>query len=154
MSDISRKKAPKQQVVEISRAGEWGSVVYRHLLACGHIEVRKRVAPASQMACTWCVVAEEKNAELRSLMSPRQQSQVVVDIAELIDVVSPDISADEDAMRLQGSLASALGVPSDSINVVLEDVDGRLTVAYAHVFLSSADAFRLAKGAPRQILDI
>lgn len=154
MDEISRKKAPKRDVVEITRSGEWGNVVYRHLLDCGHIETRKRVAPSSQMACTWCVVADAKDAELRTLTAARPQTQTLIDVTDLIDVASPDIAADEDAMRLQGALANSLGITVDSIDVVLEDVDGELSVAYALVFLSAADAFRIARGQSRLIIDI
>lgn len=154
MDDISRKKAPKRDVVEITRSGDWGSVVYLHRLSCGHVESRKRVAPAPQMACTWCVVAERKGDELRTLLTPQPRAEMVIDVTDMIDVASPDIAADEDAMRLKGSLSRSLGVPADAIDVVLEDIDGQLNVAYAVVFLSAADAQRLAKGASNTIIDI
>lgn len=154
MDDISRKKAPKRDVVEITRSGDWGNVVYQHRLSCGHVESRKRVAPAAQMACTWCVVAERKGDELRTLLTPQPRAEMVIDVTDMIDVASPDIAADEDAMRLKGSLSRSLGVPADAIDVVLEDADGQLSVSYAVVFLSAADAQRLARGASNTIIDI
>lgn len=152
---ISRKQAPKRDVVDIAKKGEWGNVSYHHTLSCGHIEIRKRVAPANQMACTWCVVASEKDSELRALLQPQPvSSQVIMHVADLIDIDNPDIAAEEDSFRAQGALASALGISSDSINMVLEDVDGELQVAYALVFLSSADIRRLTGGRRQEIIDI
>jgi len=154
MDDISRKKAPKRDVVDITRSGEWGNVVYLHRLSCGHVESRKRIAPASQMACTWCVVAERKGDELRTMLTPQPRAELLIDVTDMIDIASPDIAADQDAMRLKGSLCRALGVPADTIDIVLEDVDGQLTVSYAVVFLSAQDAHRLARGSSQTIIDI
>jgi hypothetical protein len=154
--DISKKKAPKRDVVEVTKVGQWGQgdgIKYIHRLACGHTEIRKRIAPANQMACTWCVVAEAKEADLRQLVAPRPVQQVFVDVNDIIDGASDDLISEQDAMRLQGSLASALRIPSDSIDVVLEDIDGTLTVSYALVFLSAADAKRLATKDTITILD-
>lgn len=152
---ISRKQAPKRDVVSIAKKGEWGNVSYHHVLSCGHTEIRKRVAPAEQMACTWCVVASEKAAELRSLTQPQPvSSQILVDVADMIDVANADVAVEEDSYRAQGSLAAALGISSDSISMVLEDVDGELQIAYALVFLSSTDIRRLADGRRKELIDI
>lgn len=152
---ISRKQAPKRDIVAITKTGEWGNVTYHHQLACGHIEIRKRVAPAGSMACTWCVVASIKESELRQLTAPQPvSSQVVLDLADMIDVSNSDVAAEQDAFRSQGALAAALGVSNDSVDIVLEDVDGTLQVAYALVFLTSADVQRLSVGRRAEIIDI
>lgn len=143
--EINRKKAPQREVVEISKSGQWGDVVYRHLLSCGHTEERKRVAPASKMACTWCVVAAEKEQDLRRLTAPQPTSQVLIDVADLIDQDTVDLAVEEDASRIQAGLASAFGIPANSIDVVLEDDGGSLQLSYAIVFLSAADAKRLSR---------
>lgn len=51
------KGAPRRAVLEIDRVGDWGEVTYRHRLACGHVEVRKRPSPAKVIACSGCVHA-------------------------------------------------------------------------------------------------
>lgn len=151
--DISRKKAPQRDVLEISKSGQWGEVVYRHLLSCGHIEERKRVAPANRMACTWCVVAKEKEEDLRRLTAPQPTRQVLVDVSDIIDSSTEDLAVEEDASRIQANLASALKIPAGSIDVVLEDEDGKLRMAYAVVFLSAADALRIGSPAST-IIDV
>jgi hypothetical protein len=151
--DISRKKAPKRDVIEIVKAGQWGDLEYRHRLSCGHVEVRKRVAPAKQMACTWCVVAVEKEKDLRTLVAPQPVRQVLVDVTDIIDDQNDDLAAEESASRIQAGLSAALRVPLDAIDVVLGDEDGQLQLAYVVVFLTAKDAARLAKGSD-PIIDI
>ena len=143
--DVNRKKAPFRDVIEIVKSGQWGDVVYKHRLSCGHIEERKRVAPANRMACTWCVVAAEKEQDLRRLTAPQPTSQVLIDVADLIDQDTRDLAVEEDASRIQAGLAAALGVPANSVDVILEDDDGALRLSYAIVFLSASDAKRLAQ---------
>lgn len=149
--DISRKKAPKRDVIEIVKAGSWGKIEYRHRLSCGHVEARKRVAPAPQMACTWCVVAEEKDQDLRRLTAPQPTRQVIVDVADIIDDMNADLAGEENASVVQAGLAASLKVPLDAIDVVLEDDGGELRLAYAVVFLTAADARRLASPAHQDI---
>jgi len=145
--DISRKKAPKRDVIEIVKAGSWGKIEYRHRLSCGHVEVRKRVAPATQMACTWCVVAAEKDEDLRRLTTPQPTRQVLVDVADIIDEMNADLAGEESASTVQAGLAASLRVPLDAIDVVLEDEDGELRLSYVVVFLTAADARRLSSPA-------
>ena len=63
---MSRRSAPRREVVSVERAGRHGHVVYRHFLACGHVEVRKRVAPASHIGCLACDGAYEVGDEVTS----------------------------------------------------------------------------------------
>ena len=51
---MSRRSAPRREVVSIERFGRHGQVRYRHFLACGHVQIRKRVAPAGTVGCTDC----------------------------------------------------------------------------------------------------
>lgn len=150
--DISRKKAPKRDVIEIVKSGQWGAVEYRHRLSCGHVEIRKRVAPASQMACTWCVVAEEKEQDLRRLTAPQPTRQVIVEVSDIIDDLNQDLAGEEDASIIQAGLAASLRIPADAIDVVLEDEDGFLRLSYAVVFLTASDARRLASSAQSQAI--
>ena len=65
---ISRKAAPRRTILEIIKSGSWGRVEYRHRLECGHTEVRKRASSAPVISCTWCVVAERTDGELRKMV--------------------------------------------------------------------------------------
>ncbi len=142
---LSRKAAPRRAIVEIVKTGSWGRVEYRHRLECGHTEVRKRASSAPAISCLWCVVAEKKDEELRNLVVQTPVRDVIVEVGDLLDDgFGADTLAAEDASRMVAGLSSALGVPSDSIDVVMEDVDGVLQVQYAVVFLDVRSVRRLS----------
>ena len=142
---MSRKAAPRRAVIEIVKTGSWGRVEYRHRLECGHTEVRKRASSAPAISCMWCVVAEQKGAELQQLAIQQPVRNVMVDVHDLLDDgFSHDSVVDEDANRMAAGLASNLGIPIDSVDVVIEDVEGRLQVQYAVVFLDVRSARRLS----------
>jgi len=141
---ISRKAAPRRAVIEIVKTGSWGRIEYRHRLDCGHTEVRKRASATQVMSCTWCVVAERKDSELRTLVQTPVRD-VLLNVADIIDDnFAEDTVADEDANRMRAGLSARLGIPVESIDVILEDVDGSLQVQYAVVFLDVASARRLS----------
>lgn len=142
---ISRKAAPRRAIIEIVKTGSWGRVEYRHRLECGHTEVRKRASTAPAISCVWCVVAENKDTELRTLVAQQPVRDVLVDVNDLLDDgFSSDSIANEDASRMMAGLSSNLGVPLESIDVVIGDVDGTLEVQYAVVFLDVRSARRLS----------
>lgn len=144
-SRLSRKAAPRRAIVEIVKTGSWGRVEYRHRLECGHTEVRKRQSTAPAISCLWCVVAENKDEELRNLVAQKPVTNLMVDVHDLIDDgFAHDTVADEDANRMRAGLSNALGVPVEAIDVVMEDVDGSLQVQYAIVFLDVRSARRLS----------
>ena len=143
--DISRKAAPRRAIIEIVKTGSWGRVEYRHRLECGHTEVRKRASTAPSISCVWCVVAENKDTELRNLVAQQPVRDVIVDVNDLLDDgFADDAIADEDAGRMRAGLANHLGVPVEAVDVVIGDVDGRLEVQYAIVFLDVRSARRLS----------
>lgn len=140
--EVSNRKAPKRAVLSIDKQGSWGKYEYAHRLECGHTEFRKRVAPTDKIACRLCVKAEAKGQELRALVAVPQREPV-----EFEDVFSieEDGLVELEASSLRGSLAAVLEVPAEAVDVVVSDVDGRLTVSSVVVFLSALDAKRIAK---------
>lgn len=139
---MNLKKAPQKEILSIDRTGSWGKVEYRHRLACGHTEVRKRPSSAPKIACSWCVVAEEKQKELESL------AVVVmpVDVPPEEPWYDPDAEHDIDAGRLRAGLVLALGVPPESVEVVSEVGDsGDLEARYVVVFMDLSTARRIAR---------
>jgi hypothetical protein len=62
---VNKKSAPQKHVVSIDRVGEWGKRVYHHKLECGHVEIRNRASTAPKIACTWCVIGEQKGKEFK-----------------------------------------------------------------------------------------
>lgn len=140
--EVNNRKAPRRTVLWIDKTGSWGNYTYRHGLECGHVEVRKRASSAPKIACPACVRAEAKGNELRSLIATPQR-QVLVEVDDII-ALEDDHLVEVEAGRLRGALATTLGVSQEAIDVVMADVDGRLTVASVVVFLSGLDATRLA----------
>lgn len=122
--------------------GSWGQVEYWHRLECGHTDVRKRPAPTPTVACVACVQAEGKAQELQTLLAA-PVGRAVLDVEDVISL-EPDQVFEIDAGRLRGALAAALTVPLEAVDVVVADVEGKLVVSSAVVFLSAADASRLA----------
>lgn len=143
MAGKSLKAAPRREVVEIVKIGDWGEVVYSHRLACGHTEIRKRQSPASHIACSGCVVARE--FAQNGLSRP-----VVVDAPGLPDD-DPDLIVDEfgsleaEAQRIAAGLAAKFRVSVEAVDVAISAQNGRADIAYAVVFLDADTARRLSK---------
>lgn len=131
---ISRKAAPKQEVLEIERVGEWGKVTYRHRLVCGHTDVRKRPAPASHIACMMCLYERERpTPALPQVVAPLGDAD--------FDVFDAYAGSEQNAARVQAGIATRFGVSNDAVDVVT-DAFGR--ISYVLVFLDAATAERLA----------
>lgn len=142
---MNLKKAPQKEVLSIERTGSWGNVEYRHRLACGHTEIRKRPSPKDRIACSWCVVAKEKNEEL-SALAARHEPEAAYEVPLEIAVYDADIANEVDAGLLRAGLVAALGCTPESVEVVLEvDEDGVLAARYVVVFLDLPTARRIAQ---------
>lgn len=138
---VNKKSAPQKKIVSIDKQGGWGDVSYYHKLECGHIEVRKRASTAPKIACTWCVVGEEKGKELRALTLVQPPT-----LEEVWDFYDTTINEEVDIAQLRAGLASAIGCPQDSVEVVAEVTENNvLKVMYVNVFLDLETAKRIAK---------
>lgn len=133
---VSRKQAPRQLVVEVERVGAWGDVTYRHRLACGHVEVRKRPAPADHISCMFCLHERERPA-------PKTSDAALQWLPET-EFVEFDVfsSYETDASRLQASLAAKLGVANNAVNV---HVNHAGVVMWVSVVLTAEESARLAR---------
>jgi len=136
---MNRKAAPQKRVKSVERVGEWGEVEYHHKLVCGHVEKRKRPAKTVKIACTWCVVAEEKRKELKAL------SVVPPPIIEEEWDLFDDSYADELSIAsMRSALANALGCEQESVEVVASyDDEDILRINYVTIFLDYSQAQRL-----------
>lgn len=138
---VNKKSAPQKNIVSIDKQGGWGDVSYYHKLECGHIEVRKRASTAPKIACTWCVLGEEKGKELRALTLVQPPT-----LEEVWDFYDSTINEEVDIAQLRAGLASAIGCPQDSVEVVAEVVENNvLKVMYVNVFLDLETAKKIAK---------
>ena len=135
MAGESLKKAPRRDVVNVERRGDWGEVTYAHHLSCGHVEVRKRQSPAPAIACSGCLAAFQFAAGTipgRSLRPPVSDDPFVDDFA----------SVEAKAAKVRAGLAKRFGVQLEAVDVAVDTSD----VTYALVFLDRDSATRLATG--------
>jgi hypothetical protein len=147
---VNLKKAPQREILEIERSGEWGKVDYRHRLTCGHVEIRKRPSSAPKIACSWCVVAEEKQQELQLLANPARSSarlpQAWTEEEAEVPYIDADGETDLESSKLRAGLVLALGCSPESVEVITEvDENGDLSARYVVVFMDIVVAKRLAK---------
>lgn len=132
------RKAPRRDVVEISREGAWGRVKYKHLLSCGHIEIRARASNTPKLACAWCLRAEAKDEEIKALTSGVQQ----IDTSDINQKLA---SEEIDISRTKAAIATRFNIPIEAIDVVVADINGNLVIQHALLFLSASDVARLSR---------
>jgi len=137
---MSRKAAPRREVVEVVREGDWGDVTYRHRLKCGHSEVRKRPAKSDVMACESCLLAKH-HVPQSDLPAP-----AVVEADLFFDPFEAEMAFVEgEAGRIRAGIAARLNVPLDAVDVVVGQVDGRMGIQSAMVFLDADQARAIAR---------
>lgn len=125
------RKAPRRKVVETSRVGAWGNVVYEHRLECGHTERRPRAATSESLACAWCLRSQAKELEIRSLASPAK-------------TVEPDLHHTEvEIARIKAKISHTLNVALEQVDVSVVDKLGEQKISGAVVFLSESDVRKL-----------
>lgn len=140
MAGKSLKAAPRREVLEVVKVGDWGEVVYHHRLACGHTETRKRQSPASHIACSGCVVAREFAQSGPSRVPAAVEEELPDDDSELL--FDEFGSVESEAQRVAAGLAAKFGVPTEAVDVSISAIGGRPEIAYAVVFLDAETAKR------------
>lgn len=129
------RKAPRRKILTVTKTGSWGNVTYRHELSCGHIETRKRAATSEDIACAWCFRTRQKNSEMKALVR-----------GPFSLVEEPDLSLEE--MRIdktKAALSTRFNVPLDAVDVVAEDINGKLVIKNAVIYLSPLDVEKLTR---------
>ena len=141
---MSRKQAPRRDVVDVVRIGDWGEVTYRHRLECGHVEVRKRPAKSDQMACESCLLVIRHDKQAPLVQDQPGESPLLIDNPDLMDVFDPFAAemalVEGRAGRIRAGLSNRLGVPYDSVDVQIGDQDGKMSVLSASVYLTVEQA--------------
>lgn len=122
----SRKEAPRREVVDVERRGDWGAVRYAHKLVCGHTEIRKRPAPATHIACLMCLQEQRRPA-------PMGDDWRVID-------ADPFATAEAEAARIRATISARMGVPNEAVSVMMDSF-GR--VSYVTVFVDGDTARRM-----------
>ncbi len=128
------RRSPRRDVLEIKKVGSWGNIEYHHVLSCGHIEKRPRASRAPKLACVWCLRSESKEMEMKALAQPPKNIYV------------EDRYADDETeiYNIRAALASRMNIPIEAVDVVVKDINGKLEIQHATVFLSSAEVRRIA----------
>ena len=132
------RRSPRRDVTEIKKVGAWGNIEYHHILSCGHIEKRPRASRAPKLACVWCLRSEQKEIEMKSLASPSQVR------------IHEERYADEETeiYNVRAALSSRMNVPIEAVDVVVKDINGKLEIQHATVFLSAIEVRRIAGHQP------
>lgn len=116
------------------RTAGYGTTRYYHHLDCGHIEVRRRPAPAPTIGCLRC----GEDVELQRLLTDLE------DAPEIPELVSMEASIEIEVARLRAGLASLLSVDVEDVSMQVS-ADGsttRLQGAYVWVSADSLKALR------------
>lgn len=135
--DVSRRSAPRREVTSVLQVGHWGSVGWVHTLSCGHTDTRKRQSPLGAMVgCVRCVLAERFVRPIGSSVALLGGMD-----ADGFDSLSSEVATEQASIALEAaSVASALGVPVDAVDVVW----GPQGLQYVMVMLTPRDVQRLA----------
>lgn len=142
---VNRKKAPQRRILEITRTGKWGAVVYLHALDCGHLEERKRPAKTEEIACAKCVMAEDFGKQTMDLVRIGVGYETITEMEMTPDPIEILFSSSErNVERIKSRIAQILGIQPDDVNVYVEQ-DENMLVSGATVFLSASDISRLCE---------
>ncbi len=131
------RRAPRREVVDISRIGAWGQVSYQHKLSCGHIESRPRASTSKMLACVWCLRSESINKEMLALAAP--PVQIVPELEQSINDFETDVE------KIRAGISSKFSIPLDAVDIQVSDIGGQLVIKSGVVFLSAQDVARLGR---------
>lgn len=147
----SRKSAPQQSVLEITKTGDWSKVVYLHKLECGHIETRKRAATTKKIACLDCVKAESLQKVLVGLSKPTVIEPPLGDI--WTSKIDEDIAQTEQEINvMRAGIANSLSISLEAIDVVMESTEDGVVLSYVMLFLDPETALRISKSTQKNNL--
>lgn len=125
MSGANRYRAPRRSVVRAERTGNsYGTTWWHHHLECGHIERRKRRAPAPSVGCLACAANQLLDGN----------STEVGDLWATVEVAGAHLVAE---------VASALRIPPEAIRPDIRMTGGDPVLHGAVVTLSANDLNRL-----------
>ena len=106
---MSRRSAPRRAVEEVWRTGDYATTLWHHRLECGHVESRKRRAPATEIGCLRCEAASEVDVQAMKLVDVFRELEL--DTAVLRARIAAGVTVPPDAVILQydgGRIAGAL----------------------------------------------
>ena len=130
---MSLRSAPRRKVVEITKLGNWGEIIYRHRMECGHTDDRKRPAKAAEIGCTLCEIAREPNV-------PKPIPLIELDLGYTHDFQAELAWIDGVAGRIQAGLAARLKIDMEQVSVVVNGAE----IGHAVIWLDHEATLRLS----------
>jgi hypothetical protein len=138
----SLKAAPRREVLDVERLGDWGEVRYTHRLSCGHVEERiRRTVPGKVLACSGCLKAA---TFAEQPLRPERAARPVFESTEDGVMIDDLAGTEAEIARIRAGLAKAFRVPVEAVDVAVTSTTGQPDVAYALVFLDADQARRVA----------
>lgn len=144
MASKSLKQAPRREILEVTRVGDWGEVSYEHRLSCGHVEIRKRKSPKTHIGCLGCVKAADFEAAVTSVTVVPVESVSRSDNPDW-NLVEEIASVESQVERLRAAIAAHNGISGDSVDVVISQATTRPEVSYVLAFIDANAAMRILK---------
>lgn len=142
--EINKKTAPQNKVVDIIRKGQWGDVVYLHMLSCGHMEPRKRPAKTDKIACSMCVKAStftKMSAEfVRTGVGYEGYEDIEIEKNESEIALS---SLQDEVSRMTVYIAKKLRVSPEDVTIYIEESDEGQNISGGSIFLDRDSLFRI-----------
>lgn len=143
-SSVNKKAAPRRGITRIEKTGSWGQVEWLHYLECGHVESRKRKAGTEYLACTGCVLAAKHQEQVNQTKHQVELLDQIDTRDDVLDPLGAQLAAGERSVaQIRADLATRLRVPSDSIEVIVDDESGEMGVSYALVLLTADEIRRI-----------
>lgn len=99
---MSRRSAPRRAVVSVEHRTGYGKTWWLHSLECGHVERRKRKAPAAMIGCLTCERESGARQALDGvLQGPMVEYDVEGQLASMRAAIARSIGVEPDAVALQ-----------------------------------------------------
>lgn len=117
-----------------------------HLLDCGHTEKRKRASQSKFLSCAWCVIAEQTDSEMKSLLTANKIKPAIQADDDLVDEFGSSLAVTERMIgQLRAEVSSKYEVPIDAVDIVVSDEDGQSELSYAVIFIPATELANLLK---------
>ena len=103
--------------MQVRRVGAYPGVQWKHWLECGHVEARKRKAPAERIGCTACL------------------NRSVYEVEVMPDLERERVTIEGKLDGMMKEVENKLGLRVDTIHVEMQNVEGQAQATAASIRL-------------------